>query len=74
MNSSDPTDEPYAIERVKDRLWVVIDKTRQGPPHAKAAHRGADDAGVFLRRKPRERLVGQQLHIGVTQNLFQIVR
>ena len=35
-------DDRYAIERVKDRLWVVIDRVRQGRPVGRAA----DEAGA----------------------------
>ena len=37
-------EERYAIERVKDRLWVVIDKTREGPPIG----RSGDETGARM--------------------------
>jgi hypothetical protein len=41
----------YAVERVKDRLWVVIDKARQGPPVGwSASEAGARDILALLDR------------------------
>ena len=35
-------DDRYSVERVKDRLWVVVDRTRQGRP----VSRSSDEDGA----------------------------
>lgn len=41
----------YAIERVKDRLWAVIEKGRQGPPIGwSASEAGARNIMSLLQR------------------------
>ena len=36
------TEDRYSVERVTDRLWLVIDRTRHGAPIG----RSADEAGA----------------------------
>lgn len=47
-----PAEERYSIQRVKDRVWVILDKTRQGgPPIGRAAdENGARTIASLLTR------------------------